>query len=175
MKLRPNKNSELTRLKRLEPEERAEIFTWKDLPDRTNADIRKMIAERYGVKLTKDGQLSVFWSWQFRQGAMDHLDLMMSQDEENLRDKFPNLSRDTIRDGAIKRGYAVADMMGDVKLTLQVVDRDLKDKTVGQDDRKLVILERKAAQADAAKGLIEDKALSEAERAARMKEVFGVA
>ena len=42
-----------------------------------------------------------------------------------------------------------------------------------QEDRE--IARAKIAQADVAKGLLEDKALTEAERAGRMREVFGIA
>lgn len=40
--------------------------------------------------------------------------------------------------------------------------------------RRVALLEKKAAQADAAKGILENKQLTEAQRAARMREVFGI-
>jgi hypothetical protein len=40
--------------------------------------------------------------------------------------------------------------------------------------RKLELMEKKAAMADAAKGLLENRQLSDAERSSRMREVFGV-
>jgi hypothetical protein len=42
------------------------------------------------------------------------------------------------------------------------------------DERRVKLLEEKAKLADQAKGVMEDKALSEEERAARMRELFGM-
>ena len=127
-KLRGGGKSELTRLKALQPAERAEIYSWRsETPAPTNAAIRTRIGERFGVTLRRDGQLSEFWSWQFRQQAIDRLGEMMEQDEALLQDKFPGLSRDAIRDAAIKRGYAMADLAGDLELSLKVAKVDLKD------------------------------------------------
>lgn len=42
------------------------------------------------------------------------------------------------------------------------------------EERKLVLLEKKAELADKAKGLLGDKALTEEERAGRMRELFGM-
>jgi hypothetical protein len=41
------------------------------------------------------------------------------------------------------------------------------------DERKIKLLEKKAAQADEAKGIVNDKQLSEAEKAERMRQLFG--
>jgi hypothetical protein len=49
-----------------------------------------------------------------------------------------------------------------------------KEIELKQSERKLQILEKKAAQADAAKGVLEDKELTEGQRASRMKEIFGI-
>lgn len=131
------RESELTRLKALSPEERAEIYSWREeTPTPTNAEIRTRIAEKFGVTLKRDGQLSQFWSWQFRQAAIDHLGQMMSQDEQLLQDRFPQFTRDQLREITIKRGYALADMMNDPKLGLKVVATDLKDSAERRDWEK---------------------------------------
>jgi hypothetical protein len=140
-KLRGGSKSELTRLKALAPAERAEIHSWQApapgtalVP--TNADIRKRIKDRFGIKLSNDGQLSEFWSWQFRQAPIDHLGLMMSQDEQLLQDQFPDKTREQIREAVIKRSYAMTDMMGDVKTGLKVLAADLKDSHERRDWEK---------------------------------------
>ena len=138
----------MRRLKELPAGDRQEIYGWRGAtPAMTNAEIRTRIGERFGVALRRDGQLSEFWQWQFRQGAIDHLGEMMSQDEQLLTDKFPGLSRESIRDAAIKRGYALADLAGDVKLSLSVAKVDLKDSEERRDWEKYrdQVAERKAA------------------------------
>jgi hypothetical protein len=49
------------------------------------------------------------------------------------------------------------------------------DRKLSLEERRVTLLEKKAEQADAAKALVEDTSLTEAERAARMREVFGIA
>jgi hypothetical protein len=102
----------------------------------TNAAIRTRIGERFGVTLRRDGQLSEFWQWQFRQGAIDHLGEMMSENEELLSDKFPHLTRDQLREITIKQGYAVANLINDPKLGLKVASVDLKDKGTALEQEK---------------------------------------
>lgn len=175
MKQRPNDKSELTRLKRLAPEDRAEIYSWAfpldpNATGQTNTEIRGAIQGRWGIALKRDGQLSDFWPWQRRQMVTDHLGMTMSRDEEELQDRYPNLSRDKIRDTVLKRAYAVADMSGDTKLALQVVAKDLMDKRADQDERRL-ILEERAKQADAAEKVIGQN-LSPEEKAERIRKIF---
>jgi hypothetical protein len=169
-KLRGGK-SELTRLKGLPASDRAEVFSWKEESASTNADLRARLLERHGIRLSRDGQLSEFWQWQFRQAAIDRLGEMMAQDEQLLQDKFPGLSRDAIRDAAIKRGYAMADLSGDVELSLKVAKTDLKDAEGARDSRKLALLEAEAERARLTEAVI-DSGVSPEEQAKRIREIF---
>ena len=174
--LRGGQDAPLSRLKHLEPEERAEIYAWRyeEQPTPKLPEIRARIKERFGIVLRRDGQLSLFWPWQRRQGQWDRYNEMVAQDEQGLADRHPGVSREKLREATIKRMYAEADLEEDPKFTLKVIATDLKDTVVGQDDRKLKLLESKAAKADAAEGILQDKALNEQERAARMRELFGM-
>jgi hypothetical protein len=96
---------------------------------------------------------------------------MMSQDEQMLTDSFPGLSRDAIREAAIKRGYAVADLGGDVKLSMMVAGVDLKDKVVTMDGRKLALLEQAAERARKTEEVLDSK-LSSTDQAQRIREIF---
>jgi hypothetical protein len=51
---------------------------------------------------------------------------------------------------------------------------ELEKQKLAQGERKLVLLEKKAAAFDQAKGVLENKELTEAQRAARRREVFGI-
>jgi hypothetical protein len=179
-KIRGGSAAELTRLKALSPDAREEIWSWRselnsEKATLTNAEIRGRIQERFSIRLNHDGQLSTFWQWQYRQMQYDRLGELASEDEEQLAQKFPNADRDKIREKTILRMYALADLEEDPQFALKVVNTDLKDNVVSIDRRKVVVLERKAAQADQAKGILEDKELTIEARTARMKEVFGIA
>jgi hypothetical protein len=59
----------------------------------------------------------------------------------------------------------------DVKAILMLV---LKARDQDLEERRIAVLEKKALQAEQAKGVLEDKELNEAQRAARMREIFGI-
>lgn len=54
------------------------------------------------------------------------------------------------------------------------LDRVLREKALDLDARKVAILEAKAKQADEAKGVMADSQLSEADKAAKMRAIFGM-
>lgn len=160
----------LTRLKQLPAEDRQAIFDWgKEL---THAECRKRIKADYGISLSSDSQLSKFRSWQLRQTVWDRFNEMVEQDEQAIQEAFPDMDRERLREMAIKRAYAMADLMGDPKLTLKVVQTDLKDSQDSRDWERLELLKRKAEQADQAKETLGSQ-LSEEEKLTRMKSIFG--
>lgn len=79
-------------------------------------------------------------------------------------------------DALQQRAYELAEnpqaKSKDVKAILGLL---LKAKDQSLEERKIALLEKKSAAFDQAKGLIENKELTEAQRAARMREVFGIA
>jgi hypothetical protein len=50
----------------------------------------------------------------------------------------------------------------------------LKEREVALTERRVVLLEKKAAQADAAEGIVKDGDLNEAEKAQRLRSLFGM-
>ncbi len=90
----------------------------------TQAECRGEIREKLGISLGSDTAYSDFCSWQFRQRLHDRLNQIAEEDEQQLADQFPGLSREKIREATIKRSYAMADLMGDPKFTLQVIKTD---------------------------------------------------
>lgn len=125
----------LARLKQCTAEEREWAFLLRNSKNTatgeiyTNAECRGEIRERLGISLGTDGSYSDFCSWQFRQRQWDVLGDLASEDEAQLRDRYPNLNRDQIREAIIKRQYAVAEMLGDPKHTLRVIKVDQAEST----------------------------------------------
>lgn len=95
----------------------------------TNAECRGEIRERLGISLGADSSYSDFRSWWLRQRLADRLNQIVEDDEQQLTDQFPGLSRDKIREAVIKRSYAAADLLNDPKFTLAVVKVDQKETT----------------------------------------------
>ncbi len=137
----------MTRLKRLPPEDWAAIWEWRDQPGMTNAAIRERILKTHGISLGCHSHLERFWGWQYRQMQWERLNEMAAQDEQMLREQCPDVDRDRLRDAAIKRLYAVADMRGDPKLGLQVVATDLHDSVARRDWEKFRLQQQKKIKA----------------------------
>ena len=72
------------------------------------------------------------------------------------------------RAGAARAGEPDDEASGAVPRVQQLAEQNKIE------ERKLVLLEKKAELADKAKGLLGDKALTEEERAGRMRELFGM-
>lgn len=136
--LRGGQDSPLSRLKHLEPEERAEIYGWRheEQPTPTLPEIRRRIKERFGITLRRDGQLSLFWPWQRMAARQDFYNDSITQDEETLAKKFPNVPREIIRQQAIQRLYAAAELEDNPAFGLRVIGIDLKDERASFDKQK---------------------------------------
>jgi len=155
--------SELTKLKALwnkwPDEERQKLLSWREEIEPkpvTNAEIRARIKKYYGISLVRDGQLSEFWSWCSSRRADDALNDFMAARQQAVIDAHPDWDRDQIRDAMIKEWYAVAHATGDAELGLKVAATDLKDKEGGRDERRIAILEKKAAAYDRAQAAINE-------------------
>ena len=115
----------MTRLKLLPAETRAELYRLSD--QLKGAAWLEYVVREFDIPLTSESQLSDFRAWQLRQAVWDHFNRMVVTDEEALTAQNPDAPRERIREAAIKRAYAAADLAGDTRLALQVVDRDLRD------------------------------------------------
>jgi hypothetical protein len=149
----PNSKAPLSLLKQRTAEEREWAFNLRNTKNAatgeiyTNTECRGEIRERLGISLGSDSAYSDFCSWQFRNRQWDVLGDMNEQDEATLKDRFPELSRDQIRDAVIKRQYAVAEMLGDPKHTLKVIKVDQAEtsgRTKAETDREKIELSKQA-------------------------------
>ena len=119
----------LRQLKQQPPEVRAWAFDLgSDLAKLSHEEIADKIAERTGIRLPSPGSYSNFRNWQFRQTLWEQLQEMTEDDESRLTDKFPQLSREKIRDAVIKRSHAAAEILGDPKFQLAVVRVDSEEE-----------------------------------------------
>lgn len=178
-KLRGGGNSELTKLKLVWRDSLSESAReyWRALfiSDATQAQVRQEIAAKLKIKLSYDKQLTQFRAWLEGQDAMDAEEERMAEDERRLKEQFGDtLSLDQIREKVLKASYARTMAAGDFKLGLNTAKVDLKNKEVSLEREKFEELKRKAAQADAAKGILENKEITEADRKTRMHELFGI-
>jgi hypothetical protein len=188
-KPRGGKASELTKLKLLPPAQQEVIWGWReelvDGKPLTNAALRNRIAKQFGIRLGLDKQLSEFWRWYGAQLELEQSNDLIEQFEEFTRTRNPDWSPDKVRQTGIEffMAHTVAKKDANKFATIVTLDQNerfgktkaaQKERQLDQQDRKIKLLEKKAAAFDQAKGVLENKELTEAQRAARMREVFGI-
>lgn len=176
-KLRPG-NSELTRLKALWRglSDDARAF-WRELfvSSEAQAEVRRQLSAKLKVNLRRDSQLNAFRDWELEQRKLDLEAERQQEDERRLREEFgEQWTLDQIREEVLKRSYARAISDGDFAAGRKTIVQDLNVKKVALDERKLQLLEKKAAAFDAAKGVMNNAELSEDQKRQRMLELFGM-
>ena len=179
-KPRGGSESELTKLKILWRDSLAEDarYYWQELfvSKTTQAQIRAEILTKLKINLRFDKQLTAFRDWEQEQRFRELEAERQADDELRLKAQFgADWTLDQIREEVLKRSYARAIQEGDWAAGRKTIVQDLNVKKVSLDERKLKLLEAKAAQADKAKGILENRELSEAEKKSRMHELFGLA
>ena len=151
-----------------------QIMGWAADEKNTNAMIRQRIGEQFLIQLSRDSQLSSFYSWvkltrktMEREGKIQHW-----LECEKL--EHPELTEaELFRRGQRKfQLIAIAEEDPDAWTALQ--QTGFKKEALALDERKMALLEKKAAAFDAARGILEDKETTEEQKRQRMLELFGV-
>ncbi len=138
----------------------------------------KVLAEKeFGITLKSLDSFRTFWQQVCQPAILARRRRAVSTADERAAEakknpgQFDVATMDAIRQRAYELAESPEANPKDVKAILMLL---LKARDQDLTERRIVVLEKKAQQADAAKGLLENKALTEEERAARMREVFGM-
>jgi hypothetical protein len=115
--------------------------------------------------------LSEFYKWlRFKRRMESAQDRAQQAREEMLKD--PTINADDIE--RVAQAVFTAETMedGNVKGFVALAKLRIANKQLQIDERRIELLERKAAQADQAKTVSDDDALTAEEKATRMKQIF---
>ncbi|HEY0966942.1 MAG TPA: hypothetical protein VGD88_06105 [Opitutaceae bacterium] len=177
MSKKPRSDSKLDSLL---PEQREQLIAWlvdENLPyDQAVVRLRK----EFGVE-TSIAALSRFYStrcFTLRSSQAKEFAEHVVAEALKGEDKLDEATLALIKQKAFEHAYArngnvnelatLAKIIGDTrKLQLKERDQDLAE-------RRIQILEKKAAQADAAEGVTRDEQLTPEQRQAKLKEIFGL-
>lgn len=168
------------KLKSLPPHQRQQLIRWLTEENLSYADARDRLWQDMGVR-TSAGALSGFFAsecftlryTQARELA-DTVGEAMASDPEKFDQatialvKQKAFERAVARDGDIKELAILASIIGD---TAKV---RIKQQELALSERRIALLEAKAAQADAAEHVVRDTDLTPEQRTARMREIFGL-
>ena len=169
--------------------ETLERWLFEDRPALTYEQAADRLLQDFGVRISRSA-VGAWWKRRAKERQFDRI-IESAKEEQTAAEKLQNSKAFEALAGLVGQAAFAKKMAGE-ELSIETL-KDLmdiataglsaqaetiklkqKDQQIAQQDRKIALLEKKAAQADAAKGLLENKELSETERAARMREVFGL-
>lgn len=158
-----------TRLKLLSADERAQIAAICRAG--TLDDARAQIKVQHGIEIKYNSVLSTWLQWQARQEALDGQNRLAEQLRDYLAKYNPGISPDRMREAQLDMLFQIAEGSADSRTMLQV----LAEKGRNEDRRlEREKFEEARKQNEAAKAVAGNTAMSADEKAARMKEIFGL-
>lgn len=131
---------------------------------------------------TSEGALSTFWNWWHLRDALRRREERSHDLEELLRKRQLGLSEEEIIAIGSQHFMEQGVASGDARMFAAILDRVLakrtgetkakqKDQELALAERRIELLEKKAAQADAAKAIVESN-LSPEEQRERLREIL---
>lgn len=139
----------------------------------THAAVRKWLAAEMSIS-TSLGALSDFYSWYSLRRDLQDADTEVQSLLQLISEGEYNLDTRQMESLGNTLFLLRARKSGDWKQHKAAVELLLKSRKVSVEERKVTLLEAKAAQADQAKELLGDADLTPEERDRRMKAVFGI-
>lgn len=132
------------------------------------------LKEKHEITIT-EGPLSKWFGWYPRSLTLRMAAETSSQLEQTIL-KMPELkiAAAQAREVAQASFEIQAARDRDAKLFLDLGELRLKEKKSHQDERRIALLEKKAAQADKAEGVTRDETLTPEAREQKLKEIFGL-
>jgi hypothetical protein len=149
-------------------------------------EICGVLRDQYKIEIGKSA-LAEFYQWLDVQRRMWARERLCDQIKEEIA-KDPSLTPEQVRkagqrlfmaDGILERDvvkFKVADdsMGAEYRARQKDAEIAIRKKNTGLLERKVKLLEKKAAQADAAEKVSGDGSLTAEEKAARLKQIFGM-
>jgi hypothetical protein len=138
----------------------------------TYVEARAWLLNEHGVT-TSQGAFSEWYSWYGLQLRTERAKERAAQAQADAAMMDPNLDPKFL--DRLGQMVFTAETIegGDVKAYVALMKLRIQERQLAQDDRRLALLEEKAAQTDKAKGEL-DSLLSDAEKVARMRSIFGM-
>lgn len=178
-----NKNRSDAKLLNLPEEQQAKLADWL-LGGMPYHEAKVLVEKEFGVEVRSLSAFSGFWAAVCQPAMLKRRSQMSLTAEARAEEaqkepgKFDEATLDALRQKAYELAEAPNASPKDIKavmtLLLKAQDQRIKQQQVDQSERRLALLEKKAAQFDAARGVMQNKELSETERAQRMRELFGM-
>lgn len=124
--------------------------------------------------VTSRNAVSEFLNWYWLQQQFKRNELVSQQMIENLRRTSPTMLEEELARAGASFFEQLAIEQRDARAWKQARELRLKERALELMERRVKVAEAKASQADAARQVAGDGALSAEEKQQRMKEIFGL-
>ncbi len=174
---KPRSNSKLDQLP---PNQREMLIRWLTEENVSYDDAKKRLKEDFNVS-TSLGALSRFYATKcflMRAGeARAFAELVTQQAKEGGGD-FDEATLALVKQRAFERAVAKDGDIDELATLAGIIGEsaklDIKRRALDQTDRRIALLERAEKERDAAKATTENPTLTDAEKMARYREIFGM-
>lgn len=169
-----------SRLASLNPEQKALLRTWLIDENLSYEAAKDRLHQDFNVE-TSVGALSQFYATECFALRSSEAKAFAEQVETELLSAEPTFDKATlalVKQKAFERAYAKNGNLSELAILAGIIGDSAKLKLKEKDqqlaERRVALLEKKAAQADAAEGVTRDEALTPEQREAKLKEIFGL-
>ena len=162
----------------LPPERREQLVRWLVDENLKYPEAVARVWEKFGVK-TSVSALQKFYArrcFSLRADqARDFAELVVEQAKQDPA-KFDEATLALVKQRAFERVYARDGNLNELAVLAGILGDsaklELKRRELELGERRVTLLEQKAALADKAKGVVDDQSLTEEQKAARLREIF---
>lgn len=166
---RPNRRS---RLKTLPEDKQRQIIEWLKSPAGGPGTVDLILAN-FGLE-TSDTALSEFWSWWHLQQRFSANEARVESILERLAEKRPELPQEQLFSLGQEIFSALAIETQDSESWARVQKLRLSQQQQALEERRIQVLEKKAAEADKAREVMATE-LTPEQKQSRLREIFGMA
>ena len=164
----------------LPPHQRETLIRWLTEENVDYPEARDRLWNDFGVKTSRTA-LSHFYATQcfsLRYSEAGEMADTVATEMAARPDKFDEATIALVRQKTFERAVARDGNLDELAILAKILHDSaklrLKERDQQLTERRLQLLEKKAAQADAAENVTRDSALTPAEREAKLKEIFGL-
>lgn len=175
-----NKPRSDSKLAALTPQQKAQLRTWLVDENKGYAEVQKLLHDDFNVRvgITAIQRFYASDCFSLRSSEAKEFAELVAEELKNSGDHFDEATLALVRKRAFERAYARDGNLDELAILAKIIGDsaklDLKRKDQQLTERRIVILEQKAAQADQAEGVMKDRSLTEDQRTARMKQIFRI-
>jgi len=168
------------KLKSLPPHQRDTLIRWLTEENLSYDQARERLYQDFSIK-TSTGALSQFYAsscFTLRYSQAREIADTVAESMKASPDQFDQATISLIRQKAFERAVSKDGNLDELTLLAKMLHDSrklqLKEKDQSLQERRIAILEQKAAQADTATRIVKDAELTEEEKAKRLKSLFGM-